>query len=287
MPQLLLNKSSRVWMLTALAMLAFAGNSVLCRIALSQTPIDAASFSTIRLVAGALMLCLMANRKPYAVAQAGSWYSAVALCMYAFGFSFAYVTLPTATGALLLFGAVQITMVGAGIRAGERLGRAQWAGLLLSLGGLITLLLPGIESPPIAGAMLMVAAGIAWGVYSLRGKHEGKALHATAGNFLRAVPIALGVSLLAWADFSIDADGFGYAVASGALASGAGYAIWYAVLPMLRSTSASVIQLSVPVIAAVGGVLFLGEHLSLRLVLASVAVLGGIALVMARNHADT
>lgn len=271
---------ARVVVLTSLAMIAFAGNSLLCRAALQHTGIDAASFTTIRLVSGAAMLWLVVRMRRRTQPGKGSWPSALALFAYAAGFSFAYVSLSAATGALLLFGAVQATMIAYGIWAGERLRRLQLVGLVLALGGLVGLLLPGLAAPPLSGALLMLGAGAAWGVYSLRGKGGGDPTGVTAGNFLRAAAIAAALSLLMTDGVSLDGAGIGYAVASGALASGVGYAIWYTALPALKSTHAATVQLSVPVIAALGGIAFLGEPLTLRLALASVAILGGIALVI-------
>lgn len=271
---------ARVATLTTLAMLAFAGNSLLCRVALKDTTIDAASFTSIRLASGACMLWLVVHLRHSAAAGSGNWRSATALFAYAACFSYAYVTLSAATGALLLFGAVQATMIGYGFWAGERLRAMQLVGVALAMAGLVGLLLPGLSAPPLVGSLLMLGAGVAWGVYSLRGKGAGDPTRVTAGNFLRAVPIAAALSLLMLGSASFDLAGAGYAVASGALASGLGYAIWYSALPALKSTSAASIQLSVPAIAAVGGILFLGEDLTLRLVLASVAILGGIALVI-------
>ena len=271
---------ARTLALTALAMLAFASNSLLCRLALKDTAIDAASFTSIRLAAGAVMLWLLVRATRGAQVGSGNWRSAFALFAYAAGFSFAYVNLPAATGALLLFGAVQATMIGHGLWAGERLRRLQLAGLVLALGGLVGLMLPGLSAPPLLGSLLMLGAGVAWGIYSLRGKGAGDPTRVTAGNFLRAVPIAAVLSLLMLGSATLDAAGVGYAVASGALASGLGYAVWYTALPALNSTKAATVQLSVPVIAAVGGILFLGESVTLRLALASVAILGGIALVI-------
>jgi len=271
---------ARLLAVTALAMIAFAGNSLLCRAALAHTGIDPASFTTLRLASGALTLWLIARLARGAQTGRGNWPSALALFGYAAGFSFAYVSLPTATGALLLFGAVQATMIGHGLWRGERLRGWQVVGLVLALGGLVGLLLPGLSAPPLAGALLMLGAGVAWGVYSLRGRGAGDPTRVTAGNFLRAAPIAAGLSLVTLGSASLDGAGARYAVASGALASGLGYAIWYTALPALRATSAATVQLSVPVIAAVGGVLLLGESVTPRLVLASVAILGGIALVI-------
>lgn len=277
----------RMIFLTSLAMIAFAGNSLLCRAALKHTGIDAASFTTIRLISGALMLWLIVRIRSGKSSGSGNWLSAFALFAYAAGFSFAYISLPAATGALLLFGAVQATMIGHGIWAGERLLKLQLAGLVLALAGLVGLLLPGLSAPPMFGSLLMLASGVAWGVYSLRGRGAGDPLRVTAGNFLRAVPIAVALSLLMYQRTSTDSTGFCYAVASGALTSGIGYSIWYTVLPALKAAKAATVQLSVPVIAALGGTVFLGEPITLRLVLSSVAILGGIALViLEKQHAN-
>jgi drug/metabolite transporter (DMT)-like permease len=272
----------RLYALTTLAMLAFAGNSLLCRAALKQTGIDASSFTVIRLISGALVLWLLVRLRSSISTSTGqgNWGSALALFAYAAGFSFAYLSLSAATGALLLFGAVQATMIGVGLWRGERLRRRQIVGLGLALGGLYGLLLPGLSAPPLLGALLMLGAGAAWGVYSLRGKGAGDPTHVTAGNFARAVPLALVMGLLTLNQATLDAAGMVYAVASGALTSGIGYAIWYSALPGLKATQAATIQLSVPVIAALGGIALLGEPLTLRLVLVAIAILGGIALVV-------
>lgn len=275
----------RIIVLTSLAMLAFAGNSLLCRVALRHSGIDAASFTAVRLVAGAAVLWLVVRVKGRAFTGKGNWWSAFALFAYAAGFSFAYVNLPAATGALLLFGAVQATMIGYGIRTGERLQKMQLAGLLLALAGLVGLLLPGLSAPPLPGSLLMLGAGVAWGVYSLRGKGAGDPTRVTAGNFLRAAAIAVFLSLLLHDGAAVDGAGLLYAILSGALASGIGYAIWYAVLPALKATHAATVQLSVPVLAAAGGVAFLAEPFTLRLAFASVAILGGIALVILEKPA--
>jgi len=266
--------------LTLLAMIAFAGNSLLCRLALQQTAIDPASFTAIRIVSGALTLWLIVRLRRSSHSAAGSWPSALALFTYAAAFSYAYVSLPAATGALLLFGAVQASMIGYGLWVGERLRLRQTIGLALALGGLVGLLLPGLAAPPLSGALLMLGAGVAWGVYSLRGKGAGDATCVTAGNFLRAIPMALllGLAALPWS--SLDLAGFCYALSSGALASGVGYAIWYTALRGLKTTSAATVQLSVPVITTLGAIAFLGEAISLRLLLTSAAILGGIALVI-------
>jgi drug/metabolite transporter (DMT)-like permease len=271
---------ARVAALTSLTMIAFACNSLLCRVALKDTGIDASSFTTIRLASGAAVLWLIARLGGGARSGKGNWLSALALFIYAAGFSFAYLSLPASMGALLLFGAVQATMIGHGVWKGERLRRLQLVGLVLALGGLVGLLLPGLSAPPLIGSVLMLSAGVAWGVYSLRGKGAGDPTRVTAGNFARAVPFAAALSLLRHGGASLNIAGFWYAVASGAVASGIGYTIWYMALPALKATSAATVQLSVPVIAALGGIVLLGESATLRLVLASVAILGGIALVI-------
>jgi drug/metabolite transporter (DMT)-like permease len=270
----------RVAWLTLFAVLAFAANSLLCRMALRHTGIDAASFTSVRIVSGALALWLILRLRSGATGRAGNWLSAGALVVYAAAFSFAYVSLPAATGALLLFGAVQATMIAYGRWRGERLQGRQALGFVLALAGLVGLLLPGWTAPPLQGSVLMLLAGVAWGVYTLRGKGGGDPLAVTAGNFLRAVVPALALSLLTLPWMVLDRAGIAYAIASGALASGLGYAVWYSALPGLKVSSAATVQLSVPVIAALGGIVFLDESLSWRLVLASVAILGGIALVV-------
>jgi len=274
---------ARIVALTSLTMFAFAGNSLLCRVALRSTGIDAASFTAIRLVSGAALLRLVVLVRRGPRAKGGNWPSAFALFAYATGFSFAYVSLPAATGALLLFVAVQATMIGYGLWTGERLRPLQIVGLALALGGLVRLLLPGLAAPPPLGSVLMLGAGIAWGVYSLRGRGAKDPIRVTAGNFARAVPIAAVASILflvAHGTARLDRAGFGYAVASGAIASGVGYAIWYTALPALKATTAATVQLSVPVIAALGGIVFLGETVTLWFALASASILGGIALVI-------
>ena len=270
----------RVFLFTALAMIAFAGNSLLCRLALRQTAIDAASFTFVRISSGALCLWIIVRIRKGSLGKAGSWPSGFGLFAYAALFSFAYLRLTAGTGALLLFGAVQATMILWALRKGERLGLAQAAGLILALIGLVVLVFPALSSPPLGAAILMLGAGIAWGIYSLRGKGGSDPLRATGGNFLRAVPMAALLSLVTWRSANFDAAGIGYAIASGALASGIGYAIWYTALAGLKASVAATVQLSVPVLAAAGGILFLGESVTRRLVLASVAVLGGIALVI-------
>ena len=266
--------------MTLLALLAFAGNSLLCRLALKHGSIDAASFTSIRIASGAVALWLIRRVHSRSGDAAGSWRSALALFAYAAGFSYAYVSLPAATGALLLFGAVQVTMIGYGLWTGERLRTLQLVGLAIALGGLVGLLLPGLTAPPWRGSVLMLGAGVAWGVYSLRGRRAGDATAVTAGNFLRAVPMAAALSLATFPWGSVERAGMGYAIASGALASGAGYAIWYAALPGLKATTAATAQLSVPVLAAAGGIVLLGEPLTPRFLIASAATLVGISLAI-------
>ena len=271
---------AKVFLYTLAAMLAFAGNSLLCRMALRGEHIDASSFTLIRLASGAMVLFALLRRRGDSLHDNGSWGSALALFVYATGFSWAYITLPAGAGALLLFGAVQASMLGYGLYNGERLHAVQWLGLLLACAGLLVLLLPGASAPPFEGALMMVLAGVAWGAYSLRGRGVANATASTAGNFVRAVPFAVGMSVLGLTSVQFDLQGLAYAVCSGALTSGFGYAIWYSVLPYLSATTAAIVQLSVPVIAAFGAVVLLNEALSPRLGLASVAVLGGIGLVL-------
>lgn len=272
--------SSRILLLTALAMLAFAGNSILCRIALKATEIDAATFTSVRIVAGAITLLIILRLKTAAQPMSGSWPGALALTTYAAAFSFAYINLDAGSGALLLFGAVQLSMIAWGFYRGERFGITTTLGLALALAGLVALLLPGANTPALSSALLMMVAGVAWGAYSLMGRGAADPLATTTGNFLRAVPIALFISLLLISRLQWDAAGLGYAVLSGALASGVGYAIWYSALRGLKSFQAATVQLSVPILAALAGSLLLHEALTLRLLLSSAAVLGGIAIVL-------
>jgi len=274
----------RIASLTVFAMLAFASNSLLCRIALRDTAIDAASFTSIRLISGAALLAILMMGRSKRPLAGGTWRAAAMLFAYAVTFSFAYRQLTAATGALLLFGAVQMTMLGYGLATGERLRGLQWLGLLVALSGLIGLLLPGLAAPPLVSAILMLVAGAAWGVYSLLGRGVTDPVAGTAGNFLRAVPFTVALSLVTVANASFDDMGVLYAVVSGAITSGLGYVLWYAALPAFKAASAATIQLSVPALAALGGVLLLNEPLSLRLLIASVAILGGIALVILRRR---
>lgn len=274
-------KTSRLVLLTSLSMIAFAGNSLLCRLALVHTHTDPASFTTIRVISAAVMLSLLVSiSSARKTRKTRSWMPALSLFVYAAGFSFAYTHLSTASGALLLFGGVQLTMIGYGLYKGERLATIQLIGFLIAVSGVTVLLMPGIESPPIASAVLMLIAGAAWGIYSLKGQGIIYATASTKDNFKRTIPLAIVLNVLMLKNTNVDAAGLMYAVASGAIASGLGYALWYRVLPALKATHASTVQLSVPVIAAIGGYLFLDETLDLRIILASVATLGGIALVL-------
>jgi len=275
--------SLRTPLLTVLAMLAFAGNSLLCRVALTETSIDAASFTSLRLASGALILLVILRLRGVGATAGGSWPMAAMLSAYAVFFSFAYRDLTAATGALLLFGGVQLTMMGYGLWAGERLRGAKLLGVLVAVAGLVGLLLPGLAAPPPHAAVLMLAAGAAWGVYSVLGRGAGDPIAATGGNFLRAVPFAALLALAATGHESVDRMGVLYAVLSGAVTSGLGYVLWYAALPALRATSAATIQLSVPAIAAIGGAVLLAEPITVRLLLSSVAILGGIALTIYRK----
>lgn len=272
-------------MLTTLAMLAFAGNSLLCRVALKETGIDPASFTAIRVLSGALVLGLTLCMQGTLRRMQGDWGTGFWLFAYAACFSFAYTSLNAATGALLLFGAVQATMIGVGLWRGERLTWRRGAGYACALTGLVGLMLPGLAAPPLAGASLMIVSGIAWGVYSIRGKGAGDPTLVTAGSFVRAVPFAVVLGMATLSTASLDPAGVALAAASGGITSGAGYVIWYKALRGLTVTSAATVQLTVPVIASAGGILLLGEPLGMRLVLASIAILGGVAIAMTGKKA--
>ncbi|QVQ25992.1 DMT family transporter [Achromobacter deleyi] len=278
----------RIFFLTQLALLAFAGNSLLCRIALKQTAIDPTTFVALRIVSGALMLWLVLHlRKRNARPLEGNWYGALALLAYAVAFSFAYTRIPAGTGALLLFASIQISMILYGLLIGERLSFVQGVGVGLAVCGLAALLLPAFSAPPLFQACLMIVSGVAWGVYSLLGRGAKDPASATAGNFIRAAPIAIVLFLLNFqlSHVEFDAAGIGYAVASGAVTSGLGYIFWYAALKELKVTHAATVQLSVPVLAAFGGTLFLGEPVTRILVIASVLILLGVFLVVQAKRA--
>jgi len=269
-------------LLAAAALVGFAANSLLCRLALGPGLIDAASFTFVRLAAGAsVLLALSARGAGRFVRGAGSWTSAFALFAYAAAFSYAYLRIGAGTGALLLFGAVQATMLAGGLRAGERLRRGGAFGLALALLGLVVLVRPGLAAPDALGAASMAAAGVAWGVYSLRGRTaRAPSLVETAGNFARSVPLAVALSLPTFPSAHASTHGIALAVASGAIASGLGYTLWYAALPGLGAVRAAIVQLSVPVLTAAAASILLGEPVTLRLVVASLLILGGIALAL-------
>lgn len=278
----------KIFLLTAFALTAFAFNSILCRMALAMGEIDAANFTVIRLVSGTVTLAalMLATGKTRSIVNSGNWISAFYLSAYAIAFSFAYLGLAAATGALILFGCVQITMVGVSILRGERPGLLEWIGLAVAFGGLIYLVLPGLAAPPILNALLMAAAGVAWGLYTLRGKGSDEPLADTAGNFLRSVPMVLAAGVIFISFTHISTRGVVLAVLSGAVASGIGYSAWYAVLKHHTATRAAVLQLSVPIIAAAGGLLLLAETASLRLVVAAALILGGIGLALTHRSAS-
>ena len=261
-------------------MLSFAANSLLCRLALKDSHIDPASFTSIRLISGALMLWLLTCSRNLPNRREGSWLGAGALFVYAAAFSYAYINLPAGTGALLLFGAVQFTVIGYGIRAGERLTLRQLCGLGVAIAGLVMLLLPGLTTPHPGGVALMLLAGLAWGAYTILGKRSVSALEMTFGNFVKSVPLAMFLSIATINNTHLDLPGVLFAVLSGAMASAIGYMIWYRVVRDIKATSAATMQLSVPVITTIGGVILLSEPITLRLGLASGAVLGGVALVL-------
>lgn len=272
---------SRTPLYTTLALIAFAANSVLCRLALSRGVIDPASFSAIRLLAGAGTLAVVVRASaPSRAPVTPSWASAALLFLYAVPFSFAYTSLSAGTGALLLFGAVQATMILASLRRSERPRAAQWLGLASAFGGLTYLVLPGVTAPSPRGAALMLLAGVAWGLYTLRGRGVSNPLGQTASNFARTIPMILAITLVAYGGLHLQLEGVLLALLSGALASGLGYVLWYQALAGLSKIAASIVQLAVPILAAAGGIAILGEQVTLRLLLASLLVLGGISLVL-------
>ena len=275
-------RSLRTAACTGFALVAFAANSVLCRMALGGSAIDPAGFSIVRLASGAVILLLLAAAlgRDRSSKLRGDWTSALMLFLYAVAFSFAYVSLSAGTGALILFGAVQMTMILSALRSGERPRPLEWTGLLLALGGLVYLVSPGLTAPSLPGSVLMVAAGICWGFYSLRGRRSADSLADTTGNFVRSLPPAALVAVLALRSVHVSIHGVLLAMASGALASGAGYVVWYAALRGLTATRAATVQLAVPVLAALGGIGFLSEEISMRLALAAALILGGVALAV-------
>jgi drug/metabolite transporter (DMT)-like permease len=263
-------------------MAAFAANSILCRLALADQEIDPASFTLTRLASGALVLVTIAALSGRRIVPAkGGWMPAAMLFLYALMFSFAYLRLDVGTGALILFATVQATMILRGVAGGERPGPACWIGLAGAGGGLVILVSPGISAPSIPGATMMGTAGIAWGIYSLKGRHSPDPLGSTAGSFVRAVPMALAAYVVFQRGAHLSTPGLVLALASGAIASGLGYVIWYSALRGLSAVRAASVQLTVPVLAAAGGVLLLGEALSIRIVLAAALILGGVSLTLA------
>jgi drug/metabolite transporter (DMT)-like permease len=255
----------------------------LCRQALAGGTIDPSSFTAVRLASGAIVLAALARARGRAARSGAGAAAATALFAYAIAFSLAYVELSVGTGALILFGAVQLTMITAGIAAGERPPLAVWLGLVVAVGGLVTLVLPGLTAPSPVGALLMAVAGVAWGVYSLRGRGVDDPLRATAGNFVRTLPLAAVAAAVAWPTLRASPAGVGLAALSGALASGLGYVAWYAALRGLPATVAALVQLAVPVLAAAGGVFLLAESPGPRLVGSGAAILGGIGIAIAAH----
>lgn len=272
----------KIFFYTGFALLAFAFNSILCRLALGADLIDAASFTGIRLVSGAMVLLIISSffgRKNESLKQ-GNWLSAFFLFAYAICFSFAYINLTTGTGALILFGSVQATMIISALAGGERPRILEWIGLFAALSGLVYLVFPGLAAPPLFSSLLMAFAGVAWGFYTLRGKGSTNPLSETTGNFIRSVPMVVLFSIPFLSGFHPSKRGILFAVLSGALASGVGYAVWYTALKFHTATRAAILQLSVPVLAAIGGVIFLSEIVSIRLIIASALVIGGIGLII-------
>jgi drug/metabolite transporter (DMT)-like permease len=279
----------KAWALTALALICFAGNSLLCRLALAEGHVDAASFTAVRLVSGALVLALLTFRRTSSQdAKSNSWLSALLLFGYAAPFSYAYLRLGAAMGALILFALVQVTMIGWGVARGERPSALAWLGIVVGIAGLVGLTLPGRNAPDPVGAAAMAMAGVAWGVYSLRGRRvSGDPVATTSSSFSRSLPFAALLMAFAFANLKthVSTRGVVLAATSGALASGIGYAVWYAALPYLSATRAAVLQLLVPVLAALGAVAWLGERTSMRFIVASGAILGGVALTIRARRA--
>jgi drug/metabolite transporter (DMT)-like permease len=276
-------------LLTIVTLVAFAANSLLCRMALAPNLIDPVTFTAIRLTSGAVVLLAassLVREKRTAQARAGSWRSSAALFVYAIGFSLAYVSLDTGIGALILFGAVQATMIGNGIFGGERPHAGEWVGLAVAMLGLVYLVRPGMTAPDPLGVALMIAAGVGWGAYSLRGRRNIAPVSATAGNFLRTVPFVLFAVVIAWSSLHTDRRGALLAFTSGAVTSGLGYALWYVALRGLTATRAAIVQLAVPVIAAIGGIVFLEERATTRLVVSSLFILGGVAAAVLSRGRD-
>jgi len=275
----------RTMSLTSLTLVAFASNSILCRLALGQHLVDAGTFTLVRLLSGAIVLVsLVAIRDRRLPAFHFRWAGAFALFAYAAPFSFAYLHIPAGAGALILFGAVQATMIGWDIFHGKRFNVPELVGLVLAVAGLATLTLPGTSAPDIGGAAFMAVAGIAWGVYSLRGKGGDDPLCATAGNFMLSLVFAIPLAVAGAGEWNVSSQGLILAAASGALASGVGYAIWYTALRGLTSTQGGIVQLLVPVLAAAGGVVFLGEAVTIRLTISGTMIVAGVLLAVLGSH---
>lgn len=274
--------SVKTLLLTGFALIAFAANSVLGRLALGEKTIDASGFTVIRLLSGAIVLLAIlkiSNNKSTSPTK-GSWSASLMLFIYAVAFSFAYVTLDTGTGALILFGSVQITMILLSLISGNRLHITEWGGVSLAFIGFVYLMLPGVTTPSIMGFVLMTIAGIAWGIYTLKGRASANPLMDTTYNFLRTIPLIIILTIVTFHDIHLSADGILLAVLSGGIASGIGYTIWYIALGGLSITKAAVVQLLVPVIAALGGVIFVSEPITFRLTISATMVLGGILMVV-------
>lgn len=272
--------------LTAITLCAFAANSLLARMALGARLADPAGFTAVRLVSGAATLWLIVTGRGSSVqrGRAGSWLSGFWLFLYAIGFSFAYLSLSTGTGALILFAAVQVTMILCGVAQGERPGMSLWIGLTVAMGGLVVLVAPGLTAPSPVGSLLMATAGASWGFYSVRGRGVDDPVAATAGNFVRSVPMVAAAVLITLPTIAMSPKGVLLAVLSGSLASGLGYVLWYTAMGGLSTTQASIVQLSVPVLAAVAGVVLLSEEVTVRLVVSGAAILGGVAVAVATNR---
>ncbi|WP_323750418.1 DMT family transporter [Marinobacter sp.] len=283
-----MNKNTiKIIVCTTFALLAFAGNSVLCRLALGEKSIDAASFTIIRLLSGIfiLMIAVAMTRKTKNTQSTGSWLGASMLFVYAVAFSYGYISLDTGTGALILFAAVQITMIAVSVVSGNRLHYAEWLGVFIAFSGFVYLIIPSVTTPSLMGFILMTVSGMAWGFYTLIGRSSTQPLADTAYNFLRTSPFVLVLLIFTLQDANLSQEGVLLAVLSGAIASGVGYAVWYIALKGLSVTQAAVVQLFVPIVAAIGGVIFTNELITLRLVESSALVLGGIlTVILGRNY---
>ena len=273
---------TRTVLLTVLALVAFAANSVLCRLALGEKAIDASSFTIIRLLSGAIVLIILFKIKNTKLSSnsKGSWYSGIMLFLYAITFSFAYITLDTGTGALILFGSVQITMIALSLLSGNRLHFTEWLGVIIAFAGFLYLIMPGVTAPSTTGFLLMMVAGVAWGIYTINGKGSKNPLRDTTFNFLRTIPFIIIMLLIVFKNVNYTSKGILLAIISGGVTSGIGYTIWYMALKGLTSTQAAVVQLLVPVIAAFGGVIFVFEKITFRLTISSIMILGGILIVV-------